>query len=603
MNRIIDTKLRNQVLEWVEQDREHIISLFSQLVQCKTPSDPGDTRSAMNLIKQFLETQELAYQEAAATEIMPNLISSVEMNQPGRHLMFNGHLDVMPAGNEPGWSDNPWSGKIADGKVFGRGSSDMKAGVTAMLFAYTYVSRLRDHLSGKVSLTLVSDEETGYERGTGYLFEQMEDKMLADCVLSGEPSGIHSISFASKGYIQFTIRVKTRGAIAGYSNESPSAIEIAATIMRDLKALETVKVKLPNVLSEMLSDPKKRAVYEERRGKGETELLSKITVDFTTIKGGDLLSVIAPECTFTVAVVAPAGADPYLITDKAREIISHYPEAELFLDGISMADVSDPANEMVQIIQDTVLNLGLPKPEPVPDFAISDCRHWRYRGIPAFWYGPDGGRCSAANEYVEIEELLHIVRTHTLAAIQYLMNEAPKTSHKKAKKTTAFSDTPKIKAIPSVHAVYVMGIANSFKSADLNPVIDELINRLYTRINNAGMYAGATVLVEMKPKKIGGKSRIEVTVAFPIDRHVTVSDGLEIKEFSNIESAAVTVHRGTNDTSKSWNALCKWASENGYKNCGIYREYYIVSAPNPQEFWTTELQLPISGGSEKTDDR
>lgn len=54
----------------------------------------------------------------------------------------------------------------------------MKAGVTAMLFAYTYLSRLKDLLGGKVSLTLASDKETGYERGTGYLFEQMELEIL-----------------------------------------------------------------------------------------------------------------------------------------------------------------------------------------------------------------------------------------------------------------------------------------------------------------------------------------------------------------------------------------------------------------------------------------
>lgn len=73
---------------------------------------------------------------------MPNLISVINTGRPGRHLMFNGHLDVMPAGNEPGWTDSPWSGKIADGKVWGRGTSDMKAGVTAMLFAYTYLSKI-----------------------------------------------------------------------------------------------------------------------------------------------------------------------------------------------------------------------------------------------------------------------------------------------------------------------------------------------------------------------------------------------------------------------------------------------------------------------------
>lgn len=350
-------QLQKQILEWLNQDKDRVISFFSKLVQCRTPSDPGDTRSAANLIKDFLKQEGLACREVSANEIMPNLISAVNMEKPGRHLMFNGHLDVMPAGNEPGWTDDPWSGKIADGKVWGRGSADMKAGVTSMLFAYTYLARLRGRLRGKLSLTLVSDEETGYERGTGYLFEQMEPDMLADCVLTGEPSGPETISFASKGYIQFTVTVTTRGAIAGYSSESKSVIEIAAN---------------------------------------------------------------APKCSFTAAVVVPVGTVPYRVVSSAQEIVSRYPEAALVLDGISPADSSAPDGEMAGILQDTVTGLGWTKPEPVADIAISDCRHWRYRGIPSYWYGPNGDRCSAANEYVEIEELLHLIRTHAIAAARFL---------------------------------------------------------------------------------------------------------------------------------------------------------------------------------------
>lgn len=64
--------------------------------------------------------------------------------------------------------------------------------------------------------------------------------------------------------------------------------------------------------------------------------------------------------------------------------------------------------------------LGCKKPEPIPDIAISDCRYWRKEGIPAFWYGVDGSRCSIANEYIEIDELLHLVYTYTLVGIVYL---------------------------------------------------------------------------------------------------------------------------------------------------------------------------------------
>ena len=581
-----------QVGRQVEQDREKIIRFFSRLTQCETPSIPGDTRSAANLIKDFLDKQGLCDREAKTDPVMPNLISVINTCRPGRHLMFNGHLDVMPAGNEPGWTDSPWSGKIADGKVWGRGTSDMKAGVTAMLFAYAYLSKMQEQFAGKLSLTLVSDEETGYERGTGFLFEEMEQDMIADCVLAGEPSGTNAISFASKGYMQFTVKIQIRGAIAGYSNESQSAIAIAASVIQDLKKLEKMEVTIPKILFDVLSDPQQRSSYEARRGKSEAKLLDKITVDITTIQGGDLLSAIAPECSFTVAVVIPVGADPYLVFQQANKIISNYPEAELILEGISAWDISDPNHEMVDILQNTVTMLGREKPEPVPDIAISDCRHWRYRRIPAFWYGADGSRCSAANEYVDIEELLHLVRTYTLAALQYL-SKPQKTACKKQtalKLSVPFQPiSPEIRYIPSVYAAYIRGVADSFKSADLDPVINEPLDTLSIRLTKSGILAGDAAIVTMEYKNTGSKKQVMITAAYPVDRNITSGKDFEVMEFPAIQSAAVMVHRGSKGTASSWNELRRFAAGQGYKDKGVYREYYIVSFPNPPEQWTTEL--------------
>lgn len=225
---------------WIENDRDEIVALCSLLVRCRTPSPPGDTREAMALVKEFLGSRSLPYKDVDFDETMPNLINTVQMGEDGRHLMLNGHLDVLPAGDEPDWKEDPWSGRVSEGRIFGHGTADMKAGVTAMLFAYTYLARLRADLKGKVSLTLVSDEETGFGRGTGYMFEQIGNEMMADCVLSAEPSGPEAIVFSSKGYMQFSVRVATRGAISGYPNESKSSIHIAADIIRDLFELENL---------------------------------------------------------------------------------------------------------------------------------------------------------------------------------------------------------------------------------------------------------------------------------------------------------------------------------------------------------------------------
>lgn len=226
--------------------------------------------------------------------------------------------------------------------------------------------------------------------------------------------------------------------------------------------------------------------------------------------------------------------------------------------------------------------LGRKKPEPVPDIAISDCRHWRYRGIPAFWCGADGSRYSAANEYVEIEELLHLVRTYTLAAMQYL-SKPHKTARKKQtalKPSAPFQPiSPKIRFIPPVYAAYIKGAADSFKSADLSKAISELLDTLYIRLTQSGILAGATAIATMEQNDTGSKRQVMITAAYPVDRDVVSGKGFEVMEFPAIQSAAVTVHRGSKSTTSSWNGLRRFAAAQGCKDTGVYREHYIVSPP------------------------
>lgn len=409
-----------QILKWIDEDKDEIVDFFSKLVQCKTPSTIGDTREAVSLIADTLTKDGISYEVLSHCKTMPNIVSSFEGASLGKHLMLNGHLDVMPAGKELGWIDDPWSGAVHDGRVWGRGTSDMKAGDTAMLFAFRYLYRIRDSLSGKLSLSLVADEETGWGRGTGFLFDKYPEKMIADCVLTGEPSDLGAISFASKGYMMLTIKISTRGAIAGYSNESKNAIEIAGDLIKNLKTLENIKVTLPSEISKLINDKDWCQKHNEIRGSNELKLLDKITVDVCTIQGGSLSVVIPADCKMTVSIVFPQGTDVDYLKEKLQDIMAKYPEAEMNIDGVDMPEMSDAENDFPNLIQDVAESIGLKRPIVTPDIAISDCRYWRYRGIPAYWYGPGGETCSAANESISIEDLLNTVRVHTLTAFEYL---------------------------------------------------------------------------------------------------------------------------------------------------------------------------------------
>ena len=73
---------------------------------------------------------------------------------------FNGHTDVIPVGNGEGWSDNPWSAKVKEGRIYGRGSCDMKSGVASHILAVELLKAAGMKLKGDVMIDIVIDEES-----------------------------------------------------------------------------------------------------------------------------------------------------------------------------------------------------------------------------------------------------------------------------------------------------------------------------------------------------------------------------------------------------------------------------------------------------------
>ena len=150
---------KGMLLDWIDKDRDRLIDFLSRFIQAKSPNPPGDTRVATDYICKFLDANQLPYRIISPQPEMPNIVGSFEGGKPGRHLVLNGHTNVFPTEEEK-WTHGPWSGKIADGRVYGRGACDMKAGTTASIFTFAYLHRIRNELKGRLTLTAVSDEET-----------------------------------------------------------------------------------------------------------------------------------------------------------------------------------------------------------------------------------------------------------------------------------------------------------------------------------------------------------------------------------------------------------------------------------------------------------
>src|SRR5262249_57601458 len=100
---------------------------------------------------------------------------SLVSTQPGREerprFVFNGHLDHFPSDDPSLWSFPPYGGEIRDGKILGRGVSDMRGGLTASLFSFLLIQEHRVPLRGPLTLMMVADEETGGPWGPAFILE------------------------------------------------------------------------------------------------------------------------------------------------------------------------------------------------------------------------------------------------------------------------------------------------------------------------------------------------------------------------------------------------------------------------------------------------
>ena len=120
----------------LEENTEAYLQLLTDVIKIPSDNPPGDTTQICQYYCGVLERAGIPFRVVAPQATMPNVVATVPGNRSGPHLIFNGHMDVFPAGDPTRWDRSPYSGAIADGKIWGRGASDMKAGTTASLIAF-----------------------------------------------------------------------------------------------------------------------------------------------------------------------------------------------------------------------------------------------------------------------------------------------------------------------------------------------------------------------------------------------------------------------------------------------------------------------------------
>ena len=148
----------------------------------------------------------------------------------GRSIILNGHIDVVPEGNLNDWEHDPYSGVVRDGRLYGRGSTDMKGGTVSLLLAMEAIKMSGIKLKGDVIFQSVIEEESG---GAGTLAAVLRG-YRADGAIIPEPSSM-KIFPKQQGSIWYRITVKGKSAHGGTRYEGVSAIEKMNIVINELQ--------------------------------------------------------------------------------------------------------------------------------------------------------------------------------------------------------------------------------------------------------------------------------------------------------------------------------------------------------------------------------
>src|SRR5215470_1344281 len=364
----------SELLDWIESDRAELIEFLRAFVRQRSPNPPGDTRSTARFLTQYLEARALPHRIIAPHPEMPNIVATFEGGLPGKHLVLNGHIDVFPVADDGlGWTRDPWGGELVDGKIYGRGVADMKCGTSASIWTYIYLSRMKDRLRGRLTLTAVSDEETFGPYGSRYLMEH-HPEVHGDALLNGEPSSPFSVRFGEKGPLWLEITVRTPGAHGAYTHASKSATQTAMAVAAALEKLGAIEPQLSDNVRSAIDAG--RATMDRAMGPGAGAIVDKVTLNIGTIKGGAKVNMVPSSASLEADIRLPLGMTKEEIMAGVGKIMETFPEATVKEINCNLPSWVDPDCEIIRIVQQNVEALRGFRPQPIVSLGGTDARLW-----------------------------------------------------------------------------------------------------------------------------------------------------------------------------------------------------------------------------------
>ena len=235
-----------RILSEVDRNADEIVQFTADLVRIPTVNPPGEAYDACarflggHLERCGFDVEYIAAEGRAEHTTQHPRVNVVGSRRggPGPVVHLNGHIDVVPAGD--GWTVDPFGGLVRDGKIFGRGVCDMKAGIAAAVFAAEAIARAGVALPGTVEISGTVDEESGGFAGVAYLAESGRiAKRRTDFVIIPEPLNVDRICIGHRGVYWFEVTARGRIGHGSMPFLGVSAIDGMGRLLQSVREVLT----------------------------------------------------------------------------------------------------------------------------------------------------------------------------------------------------------------------------------------------------------------------------------------------------------------------------------------------------------------------------
>ncbi len=409
MNEPLPAELRSRVLARI--DDEEVVGLASDLI--RIPSFTTEETPCAEWLASYLEGHGLA---VTLQEIEPGrkqTIARLRGTGGGRSIMLNGHIDIDPLAS--GWSRDPFTPWIADGKLYGHGIFNMKGGLTACIMATLALRRAGVPLRGDVVLACVAAE---LNSGVGTI-HALEHGQRTDVAVVAEPYGARTIITKHTGTMDVVVHTIGRATHISKKEHGVSAIELMTRAIAALEAMRFTHTHDPD-----LPGLPRLNVGSIIGGRGRDHNLrgaytvsdfctAYVNVRFNASQTGD---TILADIRRTLDGLAAAD-------ERFRYEIEFPPRPERGLGRLAKAAVDVPKSEaIVQTVRENLHRLTGAEPEHFgvrlpQSYAGNDTTHLWAAGIPCCLYGPGGGYTDYHDVHVDLADLFLCTRVLALTAL------------------------------------------------------------------------------------------------------------------------------------------------------------------------------------------